>query len=72
MYTQGPRSRHCSCTQAKAAELKPSPSFNEAKLEQDYAATGSDASVLKRPLKEELHAHEVKSVFGYSRTLREG
>lgn len=72
MYIHGPRSRRCSCTQAKAAELKPCPSFNEAKLEQDYAATGSDASVLKRPLKEELHAHGVKSVFGYSRTLREG
>ena len=53
-----------------SAQVKTS-SFNETKLHQDYAATASDAGVLKRPLKEELKPHEVKNVFGFPRSLRE-
>ena len=46
-------------------------SFNEAKLQQDYAATASDAGVLQRPLKEELRPADVRRVFGFPRDLRE-
>ena len=37
----------------------------------DYVATASDASVLQRPLKEELHHHEVRKVFGFASTLKD-
>ena len=37
----------------------------------DYVATASDASVLQRPLKEELHQHEVRKVFGFASNLKD-
>ena len=60
---------HCTAT-AVAAPPSASP-YKKAKLNQDYAAVESDSAVLKRPLKDNLTAEEVKNVFGYSRDLRE-
>lgn len=40
-------------------------------LRADYAATASDSSVLRRPLKEELRPGDVKNVFDFPRNLLE-
>ena len=64
------RSQPCRRLAVRVANVQ-SPSYAEAKLQQDYAATASDAGVLQRPLKEELKPAEVKKVFGYPRNLRD-
>ena len=40
-------------------------------LHADYAAKATDNEVLKKPLKSELSAHEVRNVFGFPRNLRD-
>jgi calcium-dependent protein kinase len=40
-------------------------------LHADYSAKATDNEVLKKPLKSELSAHEVRNVFGFPRNLRD-
>ncbi|KAK9813845.1 hypothetical protein WJX73_001529 [Symbiochloris irregularis] len=61
---------HSKCHRVLAATSQKT-DFHQTKLQQDYAATASDAHVLQRPIKEQLQAHEVKNVFGFPRDLRD-
>lgn len=71
--------RHCLfstqlCLQARSCRPRSCPSRRaplEVAAKTDYAATASDANVLRQPLKNELTAGEVKHVFGYSNALKE-